>query len=146
MQWTPALSGSSSSIDRRRSSSSCRRSFSATDTCAKWLLNAPPPTSTPVSHMSQGAGLGFKMNRDIGRRCSCKSKHQQKAKISDAKCLEIKALSCGTVEMPRKHLNFSHKKSSVRKDKDVYHRMVRMRRKEEEEGMVEGVRGLYTEN
>ena len=48
--------------------------------------------------------------------------------------------------MPRKHLNFSHKKSSVRKDKDVYHRMVRMRRKEEEEGMVEGVRGLYTEN
>ena len=86
------------------------------------------------------------MNRDIGRRTSCKSKHQQKAKISDAKCLEIKALSCGTIEMPRKHLNFSHKKSSVRKDKDVYHRMVRMRRKEEEGGMVEGVRGLYTEN
>ena len=109
MQWTPALSGSSCSIGRSSSSSSSSSSCSssATDTCAKWLLNAPPPTSTPVSHMSQGAGLGFKMNQDIGRRCSCKSKHQQKAKIADAKCLKIKALSYSTVEMPRKHMNFS---------------------------------------
>ena len=66
------------------------------------------------------------MNQDNARRCSCKSKHQQKAKISDKKCLAIKALSYGTLEVPRKHMNISDgypytKISSVRKDKDVYH-------------------------
>ena len=39
----------------------------------------------------------------------------KRQKIADAKCLEIKTLSYGTVEMPRKHLNFSGGY------KDVYH-------------------------
>ena len=38
----------------------------------------------------------------------------------------------------KKTFEFFTTKSSVRKDKDVYHRMVRMRRKEEEERMGEG--------
>ena len=46
----------------------------------------------------------------------------------------------------KKTFEFFTTKSSVRKNKDVYHRMVGVRRKEEEGGMVEGVRGLYTEN
>ena len=80
------------------------------------------------------------MNRDIGRRSSCKSNRQQKAKISDEKCLEIKTLSYGTVEMPRKHLNFSGGY------KDVYHGDGSVEEKGGRGGMGEGVRGLYTEN
>ena len=57
--------------------------------------------------------------------------------MADSKCLEIKTLSYGTVELPRKHLNFQVV------TKMCIMGMVVLRRKEEEGGWERGEGAIH---